>query len=289
MKDVNLCDFSEITLVGDMKYLRFIDKKSDKLYLIEDYNPVILEDKVEKIKNFKNIEELKKYFNNSSSRVFEFISAKDMKYYLDTIKAMSDIEKKQLTEIVKQVRNMQITYINFTYFFFETFDKCLYYSHINKKTGKILLKNLKIINVIKPADIDVIIRDIKAYGAFKYHGNTIKYEDIKEYIDNMLLNPDAKYEWLIKNLRDKMSSEKVLNKIKETHIAEDLKSIDDKKEKVDSIIKKEKDDKPKEKKKKNNLKEKKHGFKNSIWMYCLIGFTAGVLLAAITIIIGTIV
>lgn len=159
----------------------------------------------------------------------------------------------------------------------------------NKKTGKILLKNLKIINVIKPADIDVIIRDIKAYGAFKYHGNTIKYEDIKEYIDNMLLNPDAKYEWLIKNLRDKMSSEKVLNKIKETHIAEDLKSIDDKKEKVDSIIKKEKDDKPKEKKKKNNLKEKKHGFKNSIWMYCLIGFTAGVLLAAITIIIGTIV
>ena len=291
MKDVNLCDFSEITLVGDMKYLRFIDKKSDKLYLIEDYNPMILEDKVEKIKRFKNIDDLKKYFNNSSSRIFEFISTKDMKYYLDTIKAMSDIEKKQLTEIVKQVRNMQITYVNFTYFFFETSDKYLYYSHINKKTGKILLKNLKIINVIKPADIDVIMRDIKAYGAFKYHGNTIKYEDIKEYIDNMLLNPDAKYEWVIRKLRDKMSSEKILNKIKEDNITEEAKSVVDKNEKVNSITKKDKDDTLKDNKKKNKKKskDKKHGFKNSIWMYCLIGFTVGVLLAAITIIIGTIV
>ena len=34
-------------------------------------------------------------------------------------------------------------------------------------------------------------------------------------------------------------------------------------------------------------KIKKHTFKNSIWMYCLIGFTVGVLLAAITIIIGS--
>ena len=41
MKNVDLCDFSEITLVGDIKYLRFVDKKSNKLYLVEDYNPMI--------------------------------------------------------------------------------------------------------------------------------------------------------------------------------------------------------------------------------------------------------
>lgn len=286
MKDVNLCDFSEITLVGDMKYLRFIDEKSNKLYLIEDYNPMILEDKIERIKSFNTIDELKKFFNNNNANVFEFINAKDIKFYLDKIKLMTDSEKKQLTEIIKQSRNMGITFINFTYFFFETADKYLYYSRVNKKTGEILLKNLRIINVVKPASIDVILRDIKAYGAFKYHGTTIRYEDIKKYVDDSFLNPDSKYEWIIRKLREKKSEQKVNDIIKENYIINMQKKDD---EKIDTTEFKANEDTNSKIIETDNKEKKikKHTFKNSIWMYCLIGFTVGVLLAAITIIIGS--
>lgn len=286
MKDVNLCDFSEITLVGDMKYLRFIDEKSNKLYLIEDYNPMILEDKIERIKSFNTIDEVKKFFNNNNANVFEFINAKDIKFYLDKIKLMTDSEKKQLTEIIKQSRNMGITFINFTYFFFETADKYLYYSRVNKKTGEILLKNLRIINVVKPASIDVILRDIKAYGAFKYHGTTIRYEDIKKYVDDSFLNPDSKYEWIIRKLREKKSEQKVNDIIKENYIINMQKKDD---EKIDTTEFKANEDTNSKIIETDNKEKKikKHTFKNSIWMYCLIGFTVGVLLAAITIIIGS--
>ena len=288
MKDVNLCDFSEITLVGDMKYLRFVDDKSNKLYLVEDYNPIILEEKIERINNFKSIKELMDFFSRNNSKVFEFVNTKDIKYYLDIIKKMNDIEKKQLTEIIKKVKEMDITYINFTYFFFETANRSLYYSHVNKKSGGISLKNLRIINVIKPADISVILRDIKAYGAFKYHGSTIRYSDIEKYVDDALLTPDAKYEWLVKKLREKKSEQKVQNIIKENYILDEKKDV---KNDTMEYNKRNNKDVPKKiekkKSKPKNAKEKKHGFKNSIWMYCLIGFTIGVLLAAITIIIGT--
>lgn len=288
MKDVNLCDFSEITLVGDMKYLRFVDNKSNKLYLVEDYNPIILEEKIERINKFKSIKELIDFFNRNNSKVFEFVNTKDIKFYLDTIKKMNDIEKKQLTEIIKKVKEMEITYVNFTYFFFETANRSLYYSHVNKKKGEISLKNLKIINVIKPADISVILRDIKAYGAFKYHGSTIKYSDIEKYVDDVLLTPDTKYEWLVKKLREKKSEQKVQNIINENYLSDlkkDIKNdtIEYKKDDIKDVPKK--NDKKDTKVKKAKIK--KHSFKNSIWMYCLIGFTVGVLLAAITIIIGT--
>lgn len=287
MKNVDLCDFSEITLVGDIKYLRFVDKKSNKLYLVEDYNPMILEEKIEKINSFESINDLIIFFNNNNANIFEFVSAKDIKFYLNTIKQMNPIEKKQLTEIIKKAKEMKITFINFTYFFFETENNYLYYSHVSKKTGEVSLKNLKILNVIRPADISVIMRDIKAYGAFKYHGNTIKYEDIKKYIDDILLTPDKKYEWLIKKLREKKSEQNVKNIIKDSFI---LNENNDKEIIKDTVEynKKELNNVPKKIETKEKIeKRKKHGFKNSIWMYCLIGFTIGVLLAAITIIIGT--
>ena len=287
MKNVDLCDFSEITLVGDIKYLRFVDKKSNKLYLVEDYNPMILEEKIEKINSFESINDLINFFNNNNANIFEFVSAKDIKFYLNTIKQMNPIEKKQLTEIIKKAKEMKITFINFTYFFFETENNYLYYSHVSKKTGEVSLKNLKILNVIRPADISVIMRDIKAYGAFKYHGNTIKYEDIKKYIDDILLTPDKKYEWLIKKLREKKSEQNVKNIIKDSFI---LNENNDKEIIKDTVEynKNELNNVPKKIETKEKIeKGKKHGFKNSIWMYCLIGFTIGVLLAAITIIIGT--
>ena len=184
MNSIELIDFNELILAGDMKYLRFVEKNSNMLYLVEYYTNVPLE----------------------VTYMFEFIETHDLKNHLNTIKEMNVNEKKMLTLIVKEIKDLNISYINFANFFVETQDRKLYYAKL-KKTGEAVLKNLKIDMVVKPADVDVIIRDINAYGAFKYHNVTVKYDDIKEYIDNPLISPKEELSWVIDNVR-KYESEK---------------------------------------------------------------------------------
>ena len=203
MNSVELIDFRELILAGDMRYLRFVEKNSNKLYLVEYYTDTPIEVTIENLNKLTTIDEVKKYFvgQDTNTNIFEFIETRDLKHYLNTIKEMTIDEKKMLTTIVKEIKNLNISYINFTYFFVETQDRKLYYAKLNKKTNEVALKNLKIDISIKPADIDVIIRDINAYGAFKYHNKTIKYEDIIEYIDNPLLSPKEELSWVINNIR----------------------------------------------------------------------------------------
>lgn len=296
MNSIELVDFSEIILAGDIKYLRFLEKNSNKLYLIDYNTQMPLEEIIENLSKLKNMEEIKEYFK--SAYFFEFIEARDLRNHLNTIKEMTSDEKKMLTVIVKEIKNLNISYINFENFFIETQDRKLFYAKL-KKTGEAVLKNLKIDLIIKPANIDTIIRDIKTYGAFKYHNMTIKYDDIKEYIDNPLLSSPDDLKWLINKLRIYESSRRVHEKIKqESKSNEEIADSKDS-EKVNNISTKKIDDiksidtlvpeKPvtsnliaKEKKKRKDAK-----FKGSLMMYCLIGFTAGVLLAAITIVIGS--
>lgn len=303
MNSIELIDFRELVLVGDVKYLRFVEKNSNRLYLVEYYTDTPIEVTIENLNKLSTIEEVKNYFisNDTSVNIFEFIETRDLKHHLATIKEMSVDEKKMLTQIVKDIKTLNISYINFTYFFVETQDRKLYYAKLNKKTGVTSLKNLKIELVIKPADIDTIIRDINAYGAFKYHNITIKYDEIKEYIDNPLLSPKKELSWVINNVRNYESTRRVQEKIKEEKKIEEnvgintenmiksdeTKPIDNIKNiSIDNDFKEEiiPDKKPKIKKKK---KDKENKFKGSLMMYCLIGFTAGVLLAAITIVIGS--
>ena len=301
MNSVELTDFRELILAGDMKYLRFVEKNSNKLYLVEYYNDTPIEVTIENLNKLTTIDEVKNYFisKDANANMFEFIETRDLKHHLNTIKEMTTDEKKMLTTIVKEIKNYNISYINFTYFFVETQDRKLYYAKINKKTNQVSLKNLKIDIIIKPADIDVIIRDINAYGAFKYHNQTIKYEDIKEYIDNPLLKPKEELNWVIDNIRKYESTRRVQEKIKEENKLEEKQSF--KKDNVDEV--KNEETKPIEdikeinnledmdtkskKKAKKNKKDNESKFKGSLMMYCLIGFTAGVLLAAITIVIGS--
>lgn len=306
MNSVELIDFRELILAGDMKYLRFVEKNSNKLYLVEYYSDTPIEVTIENLNKLTTIDEVKKYFINKdkNTNIFEFIETRDLKHHLNTIKEMTIDEKKMLTTIVKEIKNYNISYINFTYFFVETQDRKLYYAKLSKKTNEVTLKNLKIEMIIKPADIDVIIRDINAYGAFKYHNQTIKYEDIKEYIDNPLISPKEELSWVIDNVRNYESTRRVQEKIKEEKKLEENKLFKEEviDEKVDEIIPQEtkplddlKDinndietvDEPKKVKKKGKKKDKESKFKGSLMMYCLIGFTAGVLLAAITIVIGS--
>ena len=135
------------------------------------------------------------------------------------------------------------------------------------------------------------MRDIKAYGAFKYHDRTIKYSDIKTFIDNPLLKPDKELESLIRRIRNEESKSRVSQITKKTISDENKISL-----KKENLVT---DEKPKPKKIENNAKEEKQTikttkekkqntkFKDSIFMYCIIGFTAGVILAAITIVIGS--
>ena len=296
MNSVELTDFCELILTGDVKYLRFVDKNSNKLYLVEYYTNTPLEVTIDNLSKLNNIADIKKCFKDAY--IFEFIETHDLKHYLNTIKEMTPDEKKMLTLIVKEIKNLNISYINFANFFVETQDRKLYYAKI-KKNGEVILKNLKIDMIIKPADIDVIIRDINAYGAFKYHNTTIKYEDIKEYIDNPLISPNPELAWVIDNIRKYESSRRLQEKIKEEKeekkvipnkevekpvIIEETKPLDKLKE-INDI--KDNNDTNKVKKKKKDKKNKHSKFKGSLMMYCLIGFTAGVLLAAITIVIGS--
>ena len=212
MKELELIDFRELILAGDMRYLRFVEKNSNKLYLVEYYTDVPLEVTIEKLSKLKNLDEVKMYFKDSN--IFEFIETRDLKKYLNTIKSMNSDEKKLLTGIVKNIKQLNISYINFENFFVETQDRKLYYAKIVKKTGEVALKNLKIDIVINPADINTIIRDIKAYGAFKYHNQTIKYEDIKDSVENPFVSPKKELSWVIDNIRKYENTRKVQNKIK---------------------------------------------------------------------------
>lgn len=293
MDSINLIDFKEILLAGDIKYLRFVEKNSNRLFLIEDCIDISLEDKIDDLNKLNTIDEVKHYFlsRDNNTNIFEFIFAKDIKYHLNDISAMNEDDKKKLTAIIKEVKNLNINYINFTYFFIETKDGKLYFSYLSKKTNSAILKNLKIEKVIKPADISIIMRDIKAYGAFKYHDRTIKYSDIKTFIDNPLLKPDKELESIIRRIRNEESKSRVSQITKKTISDENKISL-----KKENLVT---DEKPKPKKIENNAKEEKQTikttkekkqntkFKDSIFMYCIIGFTAGVILAAITIVIGS--
>ena len=298
MNSIELIDFNELILAGDMKYLRFVEKKSNMLYLVEYYTNVPLEVTIENLSKLRTIDEVKNYFKDSN--IFEFIQSHDLKQHLNTIREMSATEKSMLTLIVKEIKNLNISYINFANFFVETQDRKLYYAKL-KKTGEAVLKNLKIDMIVKPADIDIIIRDIRAYGAFKYHNLTLKYDDIKEYIDNPLISPKEELSWVIDNVRKYESARRVQERIKEetkkeekvekvepkiieeTKPLEKLKEINKEIPKTQEVATKE----PKVKKVKKNKEHKEKKFKGSLAMYCLIGFTAGVLLAAITIVIGS--
>ena len=290
MKELELIDFRELILAGDMRYLRFVEKNSNKLYLVEYYTDVPLEVTIEKLSKLKNLDEVKMYFKDSN--IFEFIETRDLKKYLNTIKSMNSDEKKKLTGIVKNIKQLNISYINFENFFVETQDRKLYYAKIVKKTGEVALKNLKIDIVINPADINTIIRDIKAYGAFKYHNQTIKYEDIKDSVENPFVSPKKELSWVIDNIRKYENTRKVQNKIK-TEKKQEEKEAKAKSEETKPLMDLKKLDtsaKEPDKKKEKNKKQKKDNekkFKGSLAMYCLIGFTAGVLLAAITIVIGS--
>ena len=298
MNSIELIDFNELILAGDMKYLRFVEKNSNMLYLVEYYTNVPLEVTIENLSKLRTIDEVKNYFKDSN--IFEFIQSHDLKQHLNTIREMSATEKSMLTLIVKEIKNLNISYINFANFFVETQDRKLYYAKL-KKTGEAVLKNLKIDMIVKPADIDIIIRDIRAYGAFKYHNLTLKYDDIKEYIDNPLISPKEELSWVIDNVRKYESARRVQERIKEetkkeekvekvepkiieeTKPLEKLKEINKEIPKTQEVATKE----PKVKKVKKNKEHKEKKFKGSLAMYCLIGFTAGVFLAAITIVIGS--
>ena len=158
MNSVELIDFRELILAGDMKYLRFVEKNSNKLYLVEYYTDTPIEVTIENLNKLTTIDDVKNYFisRDRNTNIFEFIETRDLKNNINTIKEMTADEKKMLTTIVKEIKNYNISYINFTYFFVETQDRKLYYAKLSKKTNEVVLKNLKIEMVIIPADIDVI-------------------------------------------------------------------------------------------------------------------------------------
>ena len=283
MNSVELIDFRELILAGDMKYLRFVEKNSNKLYLVEYYTDTPIEVTIENLNKLTTIDDVKNYFisRDRNTNIFEFIETRDLKNNINTIKEMTADEKKMLTTIVKEIKNYNISYINFTYFFVETQDRKLYYAKLSN-----------------------------AYGAFKYHNQTIKYEDILEYIDNPLISPKEELSWVINNVRNYETTRRVQEKIKEEKKLEenklfkeeyfDDKNVDEVKLEVipqetkplDNLKEREKKFEPvveskKKVMKKNKKKNKESKFKGSLMMYCLIGFTAGVLLAAITIVIGS--
>ena len=283
MCNVILKNFKEIILADDIKYFKFEEEKSNKLYLIEDSDDKVLEEKVENLLKCNNINEVLEYFNKTDvdANIFEFVNVLDLKDYKDTIKQMTEIEKQKLTEIIKESRDLKVKYINFTYFFFETEDEKLYFVK-ELKNGSLKIKNLKIERTIIQVDISVVMRDIKAYGAFKFRNKTIKYEDIKCYIDNPLLSVEEELKWVI----DKIRAEEEKKKIDViTSEKEEIKSVKEPEEK--KVLEENKDvEKPKKEKKKKKKNKENKSSKDNLFIYCLIGFTIGVILAAITIIVG---
>ena len=55
MNSVELTDFCELMLTGDMKYLRFVDKNSNKLYLLRKFKSFL---------KLKNLIKLDKQIND---------------------------------------------------------------------------------------------------------------------------------------------------------------------------------------------------------------------------------
>lgn len=308
MKEINLIRFNEIILTGDIKYLRFLDSVANKLYMVEDYSELTIDEKINEISRFNTIEEVKKYFltKDDSTNFFEFVAIKDIKKYYDIIGSMGEIDRKKLATIIKEVKNLNIEYINFKYFFVQTKDEKLYFVSYNKRTNEVLLKNLKISLIFYPADYKKIVKDIKAYSAFKYQNRTIKYEDIKRYIENPLLSP-AKDKLLIEGIRDEFRKENVNvqeNKLTGLEFKENNKellqnAVEDKEHKGEdkelastkTSIKFLKNDLEKDNRKSinksNKSKNKKSKNQKSLLFYCFIGFSIGILLAAITIVIGS--
>ena len=285
MNDIVLKNFKEIILADDIKYFKFEEEKSNKLYLIEDASNKILEEKVENLLKCNDINEVLNYFNNSdeNTNIFEFVNVLDLKNYKDTMKQMSEAEKQKLTEIIRESKDLKVKYINFTYFFFETEDEKLYFVK-EMKNGDLKIKNLKIERILTPVDISVVMRDIKAYGAFKFRNRTIKYEDIKSYIDNPLLSVDEELKWIIDKIRIEEEKKKIDVISLEKDEIDPVKEVKNQKEdEKNKNLNKQKKDKEKKIKRKN--KEDKRT-KDNLFIYCLVGFTIGVILASITIIIG---
>lgn len=323
MNNISLTEFNEILLNDDIKYLRFIDEKNNRLYMIEDYNQISLDEKVESLKALTNINEVKNYFieKDPNVNIFEFIPASELKCHLDSIRKMDNENKKKLTAILQASKNLKIKYINFTYFFIETVDHNIYYTTYNKKTDQATIRPLKILSTIYPTDYKKILRDIKTYQAFKYQNRIIKYDDIKKYIENPLLSYEEYDKRLIDGIRKEIQQEglnkkpeiifeKITEKqspnIEEFSKKNTVKKIDktnpeDKKETINHIIndiysveKIEKNNNSDNKKEvilqkevsKTIIKENKPK-KKTLLFYCLVSFSAGVILAAITILIGS--
>ncbi len=294
MESINLIDFKQILLNDDIKYIRFVTKNPNRLYLIEDYTNIILEELAEQLNKLNTIDDIRNFFINKDPNVniFEFIPLNEIKQHLDVIRNLNQTDRKKVTVILQESKKLQIKYINFTYFFVETKDGKIYYADYNSKNDEAYLKQLKIIKFVSPADYKKIVKDIKTYQAFKYHDKTIKYEDIKQYIDNPLLKVDNDLKYLIDkirpdllkdNLKDEMES--VITNVSKNDL--NLKHDEEEKVKVDNNLKK---DSSQYLNKEDNLLKKspqkeKGNFKNSFLFYCLIGFSIGVVLAAITIVV----
>lgn len=322
MSNISLTKFNEILLGDDIKYLRFVDESNNRLYMIEDYNPISLDEKVENIKKLTNIDEVKNYFikKDPNVNIFEFIPSSELKFHLDAIRQMDIKSKKKLTAILQASKNLKIKYINFTYFFIETLDHNIYYTTYNEKTDQVTLRPLKILSTIYPTDYKKIWRDIKTYQAFKYKNRTIKYDDIKMYVENPLLSSNEDIKMLVDGIRKVMQQERLNQKtetIFENLIDKELPKMDvaikeNIPKKIDSVKKEEVkkeivDDKilPVEENKvnENNILENekkspssdksikpiskvKKTKKKSLLFCCLVSFSAGVVLAAITILLG---
>ena len=321
MKEISLMNFRQVLLANDIKYLIFNEKNINKLYMIEDYTTDSLEDHVRLLNKLNNIDEVKNYFIKKDPQVniFEFIALKDIKKYYDTINKMNELQRKKLALIIKESKNLDIRYINLTFFFVINSSFDIYY--INEKNGVIDLKKLKVERVIEAADYKKIVKEIKTYNAFKYQNRTIKYEEIKPYIDNPLLSPN-KDNALIEGIRDEMLKDKIYNKEKgpskllqaeelqkkekAEKEAKKVRELKKEPKKINSEEKEERQEKTKEIKeikkinmesltKDNSVKMDDNHIKpvvvkkkksKSLLLYCFIGFSAGVVLAAITILIG---
>ena len=62
MKELELIDFRELILAGDMRYLRFVEKNSNKLYLVEYYTDTPIEVTIENLNKLTTIDDVKNYF-----------------------------------------------------------------------------------------------------------------------------------------------------------------------------------------------------------------------------------
>ena len=91
MDSINLIDFKEILLAGDIKYLRFVEKNSNRLFLIEDCIDISLEDKIDDLNKLNTIDEVKHYFlsRDNNTNIFEFIFAISQNIVLSSLNLSS--------------------------------------------------------------------------------------------------------------------------------------------------------------------------------------------------------